>query len=43
MLVDHDVLICGPPAMLRNLPRQFRALGVRPERIHFEDFGALAK
>lgn len=42
-LGEKDILICGPPRMLHNLQRQFLALGTRPERIHFEDFGALAQ
>jgi len=38
-LLSADVLICGPPAMIDNLRSQLRALGVRDERIHAEEFG----
>ena len=37
-LDDRDILICGPPAMLDNLTRQFLARGVPEERVHAEDF-----
>ena len=33
-----DYLICGPPAMLRNLRAQLEAAGVPPSRVHAEDF-----
>ncbi|MDQ3670923.1 MAG: ferredoxin reductase family protein [Actinomycetota bacterium] len=38
-LHSADVLICGPPAMIDNLGGQLRALGIREERIHAEEFG----
>lgn len=38
-LLFADVLICGPPAMIDNLRAQLRALGLRDERIHAEEFG----
>jgi predicted ferric reductase len=37
-LVHKDILICGPPAMMESLGRQFRALGVPDHRIHAERF-----
>ncbi|CAN5657271.1 ferric reductase-like transmembrane domain-containing protein [soil metagenome] len=38
-LLSADVLVCGPPAMIDNLRSQLRALGVRDERVHAEEFG----
>jgi predicted ferric reductase len=37
-LDDRDILICGPPAMLDNLTRQFVERGVPEDRVHAEDF-----
>jgi predicted ferric reductase len=37
-IVRSDIFICGPPVMMQNLERQFLALGVPREQIHFEDF-----
>jgi predicted ferric reductase len=37
-LVTKDFLICGPPAMIKNLKTQFLELGVPKEQIHYEDF-----
>jgi predicted ferric reductase len=37
-LATKDFLICGPPAMIENLKRQFLELGVPKEQIHYEDF-----
>ena len=37
-LATKDFLICGPPAMIKNLKTQFLELGVPKERIHYEDF-----
>jgi predicted ferric reductase len=41
-LREKDILICGPPVMVRNLTRQLRTRGVPRARIHYEDFGFLA-
>lgn len=41
-LPDKDILICGPPVMVRNLSGQLRARGVPRSRIHYEDFSFLA-
>jgi predicted ferric reductase len=41
-LPEKDILICGPPAMIRNLTRQLRARGVPRARIHYEDFNFLS-
>jgi predicted ferric reductase len=41
-LPDKDILICGPPVMIRNLTGQLRARGVPRARIHYEDFSFLA-
>lgn len=41
-LPDKDILMCGPPVMIRNLTGQFRARGVPRARIHYEDFSFLA-
>lgn len=41
-LTDEEILIAGPLPMLRNLRKQFVALGVPPARVHFEEFGAPA-
>jgi predicted ferric reductase len=38
---EKEIYICGPPAMIRALGREFRALGVKRRRIHFEDFSFL--
>jgi predicted ferric reductase len=40
-LVEIDILLCGPPAMNRNLIPQFNQIGMPEDRIHFEDFGFL--
>jgi predicted ferric reductase len=37
-LPDKDILICGPPVMIRNLAGQLRARGVPRAQIHYEDF-----
>jgi len=37
-LQDYAVLLCGPPVMMREMKRQFMALGVPASRIFFEDF-----
>jgi predicted ferric reductase len=37
-LTDYAILLCGPPALMRALKKQFVALGVQPSRIFFEDF-----
>jgi predicted ferric reductase len=37
-LPEKDILICGPPLMIRNLTGQLRARGVPRARIHYEDF-----
>jgi predicted ferric reductase len=41
-LTEKDILICGPPVMIRNLTGQFRARGVPRARIHYEDFSFLS-
>ncbi len=33
-----DVFLCGPPALMEQLHRSLRRLGVRDSRIHFERF-----
>lgn len=38
-LPEKDVLICGPPAMMRSLRAQLVAKGVPDRRIHMEEFG----
>lgn len=35
---DYVILMCGPPAMLENLSKQFKAEGVDPDYIVFEEF-----
>jgi predicted ferric reductase len=40
-LPRKDILICGPPVMIRNLTGQLRARGVPRARIHYEDFSLL--
>ena len=42
-LPEKDILICGPPVMIRNLTGQFRARGVPRARIHHEDFSFLSR
>ncbi len=37
-LAAKDFLICGTPAMIKNLKSQLLRLGVPEEQIHFEDF-----
>jgi predicted ferric reductase len=41
-LAEKDILICGPPVMVRNLTGQLRARGVPRSRIHYEDFGFMS-
>ncbi|HJZ46348.1 MAG TPA: ferredoxin reductase family protein, partial [Roseiflexaceae bacterium] len=41
-LPRYDILLCGPPVMMRNLRAQLQARGVPPAQIHFEDFAAMA-
>jgi predicted ferric reductase len=41
-LLDADVLVCGPPAMIESLRTQLQALGVAAEQIRAEEF-AFAK
>jgi predicted ferric reductase len=38
-LGDKDIMICGPPPMLKSLRDQLLAKGVSGERIHSEEFG----
>jgi predicted ferric reductase len=40
-LIAIDILLCGPPAMNRNLIAQFMQIGVPGHQIHAEDFGFL--
>jgi predicted ferric reductase len=40
-LPEKEILICGPPVMIRNLTRQLQARGVPRVRIHSEDFSFL--
>lgn len=35
---NKDVYICGPPAMMRSLKKQLKALGVKSKNIHSEEF-----
>ncbi|MFD8813696.1 MOSC domain-containing protein [Streptomyces sp. NPDC059627] len=39
---DADAYLCGPTAFMDDLGGHLRALGLRPERIRTERFGALA-
>jgi predicted ferric reductase len=41
-LPRYDILLCGPPVMVRNLRTQLLARGVPPAQIHFEDFAAMS-
>ena len=41
-LPEKDILICGPPVMIRNLTGQLRARGVPRARIHYEDFSFMS-
>ena len=41
-LPEKEILICGPPVMIRNLTGQLRARGVPRGRIHYEDFSFLS-
>lgn len=38
---DADAYLCGPPAFMDNLGSYLREYGLRPERIHTEQFSAL--
>ncbi len=40
-LRERVVMLCGPPAMMEDLSRQFRKLGVPPKNIIYEDFNLL--
>lgn len=35
---QRDIYICGPPPMLAGLIKEFEALGVKPQRLHYERF-----
>ncbi|MFO1425769.1 MAG: NAD(P)H-flavin reductase [Steroidobacteraceae bacterium] len=37
-LVQHDVYVAGPPALVEAVRSQYPALGVDPERIRFDSF-----
>lgn len=37
-LAEKDILICGPPPMIRSLRQQLVEAGIPPERIHAEGF-----
>jgi len=37
-IVERDVFVCGPPAMLNAVRRRLSALGVPRARVHFERF-----
>lgn len=37
-LSDKDILVCGPPIMMKNLRQQFITLGVKKNHIHTEEF-----
>jgi len=36
--IDRMIFLCGPPAMMESLTRQFRDLGVPGDRIVFESY-----
>ena len=36
--MDRMIFLCGPPAMMESLTRQFRDLGVPGDRIVFESY-----
>ena len=40
-LAGKDILVCGPPAFIRSLTKQFVALGVNKNNIHSELFNFL--
>lgn len=35
---DSQILICGPPPMMKNLQKQFIENGIKKDSIHFEEF-----
>jgi predicted ferric reductase len=37
-LQEKDIFLCGPPPMVRTLVAQFLRLGVKPGRIHSDEF-----
>lgn len=37
-LLERDILICGPPAMMEGLKKQFIDMGVKKYRVHTEEF-----
>ncbi|HEY6737069.1 MAG TPA: ferredoxin reductase family protein [Candidatus Saccharimonadia bacterium] len=37
-VADRDILVCGPPPMMKAMRQQFRALGVPNHAIHTEEF-----
>ena len=39
--LDKDVYICGPPAMIKSLMGQFKAVGKSINTIHSEEFRLL--
>jgi ferredoxin-NADP reductase len=45
MVVDNDnditnkeIFVCGPPPMMKGLISQFISLGIKPSKIHSEEF-----
>jgi len=36
-LDDYAVMLCGPPAFVKDMVRQFRAAGLPPDRLIYED------
>lgn len=37
-LIGKDILVCGPPGMMKSLKEQFIHLGVKKQNIHSEEF-----
>ena len=37
-LLDKDILLCGPPSMMKSLKTQMGTLGVKKSQIHSEEF-----
>ncbi len=34
----HEILLCGPPPMMKSLEKQLNAMGIKKANIHYEEF-----
>jgi predicted ferric reductase len=38
VLKENEIFICGPPPMMTGLKKQAKKIGIKPSRIHMEEF-----